>query len=148
MKKVFFSLLLVVCLLSAASGFAQTVSCPDAGVTLTIPDSFNEIPHLPMDDRNLVLRYSDGSVDLAVYVSFAGSYNPFMILTGDETDFGSVTINGMDMQYVRGNDGYSPYITYSWMRADNAVTLCFVWSGSDDTALRLINDIIYSAVFD
>ena len=147
MKKSIASLLFLSVLLCAVSGFAQTVSCPSAGFTLVIPDSFSEIPHLPMDDQNLVLRYSDGAVDLAVYVSYAGAGNPFMVLTGNETEYGPVTINGTDMTYARGVDEYGPYATYSWMRAQNAVTLCFVWSGSDDAALRVINDIMYSISF-
>ena len=147
MKRWIASLLFVMCLFCAASGVAQTVSCPQAGFSLTLPDSFYEIPRSPVDDRNLVLQYSDGSLDLAVYVAFAGANNPFMILTGTETEFGPVTINGMSMQYARGFDEYGPYATYSWMRAQDAVTLYFVWSGSDDTALRLISEIMNTIVF-
>ena len=147
MKKLIASLLFLSCLLCAVSGLAQTVACPSAGFVLTVPDSFNEIPHLPMDDQNLVLRYSDGSLDLAVYVSYAGANNPFLVLTGDEIEYYPVTINGMNMQYARGLDEYGPYATYSWMRAQDAVTLCFVWYGSDDAALRVINDIMYSIAF-
>ena len=147
MKKLIASLLFFVCLFCVVSGLAQTVSCPSAGFTLTLPDSFYEIPRSSGDDRNLVLQDSDGSVDLAVYVSFAGSGNSFMVLTGDETEFGPVVINGMNMQYARGFDGYSSYATYSWMRSQDAVTLYFVWSGSDDTAMRLINEVMYSIAF-
>ena len=147
MRKLIASLLFISCLLCVVSGFAQTVSCPSAGFTLALPDTFYEIPRSAGDDRNLVLQYSDGSVDLAVYVSFAGSNNPFMVLTGDETEFGPVMINGMNMQYARGYDGSGPYATYSWMRAQDAVTLYFVWSGNDDTALRLISEIMHSISF-
>ena len=129
MKKLIASLLFLSCLFCAVSGLAQSVSCPAAGFALTIPDTFNEIPHLPMDDQNLVLRYSDGKVDLAVYVSYAGASNPFLVLTGDEIEYG-------------------PYATYSWMRAQDAVTLCFVWSGNDDAALAMINEIMASITFD
>ena len=86
MKKLIAYLLFFSCLFCAVSGLAQTVACPSAGFTLVIPDTFYEIPHLPMDDQNLVLRYSDGSVDLAVYVSYAGASNPFLVLTGDEIE--------------------------------------------------------------
>lgn len=147
MKRLLASLLFLSCLLCTVSGLAQTVDCPSAGFTLTIPDTFNEIPHLPMDDQNLVLRYSDGTVDLAVYVSYAGANSPFMVLTGDEIEYGPVVINGMDMQYARGKDEYGPYATYSWLRAQDAVTLCFVWSGKDDAALALIDDIMSSIIF-
>ena len=147
MKKLIAYLLFFSCLFCAVSGLAQTVACPSAGFTLVIPDTFYEIPHLPMDDQNLVLRYSDGTLDLAVYVSYAGGSNPFQVLTGDEIEYGQVIINGINMQYARGFDGYGPYATYSWMRAQDAVTLCFVWSGNDDDALRVISDIMYSIAF-
>ena len=40
MKKLIASLLFVTCVLFAVSGLAQTVTCPSAGVMLTLPDSF------------------------------------------------------------------------------------------------------------
>ena len=147
MKKLIASLLFAACLLGAVSGLAQTVTWPSAGFSLTLPDTFTEIPHLPMDDPNLVLRYSDGAVDLAVYVSYAGTYNPFTVLTGDEIEYGPVVLNGVNMQYARGMDEYGPYATYSWMLAQDSVTLCFVWSGDDDAALRVISEIMSSITF-
>ena len=62
-------------------------------------------------------------------------------------EFYRLIINGMNMQYARGFDEYGPYATYSWMYAQDAVTLCFVWSGNDDDALRVISDIMYSITF-
>ena len=147
MKKLVASLLFLSCLFCAISGLAQTVNCPSAGFSLTIPDTFIEIPHLPMDDPNLVLRYTDNAMDLAVYVSYAGSGSPFMVLTGNEVECATVNVSGTEMAYARGFDEYGPYATYSWMRAQDAVTLYFVWSGSDDAALRVINDIMYSITF-
>ncbi len=147
MKKLIASLLFLSCLFCAISGFAQTVECPSAGITLTLPDRFYEIAHLPMDDPNLVLRYTDNEIDLAVYVSYAGSGSSFMILTGNEVEYGPVTINGMNMQYARGIDEFGPYATYSWMHAQDNVTLSFVWTGDDAAALSVIDDIMNSITF-
>ena len=147
MRKLIASLLFLSCLFCAVSGLAQTVECPSAGISLTLPDRFYEIPHLPMDDPNLVLRYTDNAIDLAIYVSYAGSGSSFTVLTGNETEYGPVTINGMNMQYARGRDEYGPYATYSWTNAQNAVTLSFVWTGDDEAALSVISDIMYSITF-
>ena len=147
MKKLVASLLFLSCLFCAVSGLAQTVNCPSAGFSLTIPDTFIEIPHLPMDDPNLVLRYTDNAMDLAVYVSYAGSGSPFMVLTGNEVECATVNVSGTEMAYARGFDEYGPYATYSWNRDRNAVTLCFVWTGSDEAALSLISEIMSSISF-
>ena len=147
MKKRIASLLFVACLLFTVSGLAQTVTCPSAGVMLTLPDHFAEIPRSPMDDPNMIVQYTDGATTLAVYISYAGTNNSFMVLTGDELEYGPVLVNGTQMQYARGLDEYGPWITYSWMRAQDAVQLYFVWTGSDDAALKLISEIMASIVF-
>ena len=147
MKKLIASLLFVTCLLFAVSGLAQTVTCPSAGVMLTLPDNFTEIPRSPMDDPNMVVQYTDGATTLTIYVSYAGGNNSFMVLTGDELEYGPVIINETQMQYARGLDDYGPWATYSWMRAKDAVQLYFVWTGNDEAALKLINEIMASIVF-
>jgi hypothetical protein len=144
MKKLFSLLLLAAFLLCAATALAQTVPVPQASVVLTLPDTFTPVPPSPGDDRSLILQLSDGTVDLAVYVSYAGTGTPFLVLTGDETEYGPVTINGMEMQYTRGNDESGAYASYSWLRGPDSVTLYFVWSGNDTSALRLISEIMNS----
>ena len=147
MKKLFASLLLLSFLFCAVSASAQMVNCPSAGVILTLPDTFTEVPRTPMDDPNLVLQFTDGAVNLTVYVSYGGANNAFMVLTGDELEYGPVMVNGAQMQYARGLDEYGSWITYSWMRAQDAVQLYFVWTGNDDAALSLINEIITTITF-
>ena len=147
MKKMIAFLLFAVCLLCSVSGLAQTVTCPSAGIMLTLPDNFTEIPRSPMDDPYMVVQYTDSATTLAVYVSYAGANNSMMVLTGDELEFGPVLINGTQMQYARGLDEYGSWATYSWMRAQDAVQLYFVWTGNDEAALKLINDIMASIMF-
>ena len=147
MKKWIAFLLVFSCILCTVSASAQTIICPSGGFSLVVPDSFAEIPRSAGDDRDLVLHLSDGSVDLTVYVSFSGADNPFQVLTGDELEYGSVSFGGMDMFYIRGQDGTGSWATYSWMRARDSVTLYFIWSGNDSAALRLIREIMTSITF-
>ena len=147
MKKAIAFLLFVVCLLCIVTVSAQTVTCSSAGFSLSLPDSFREIPRSSGDDRDLVLQYSDGNVNLMAYVSFSGTDSPFLVLTGDETDYGSVRINGISMQYARGVDYQGSWAAYSWLRSQDAVTLYFVWSENNGTALTLVNEIMSSIAF-
>ena len=138
------SLLLVLCFAAAS---AQTVYCPSGGFSLNLPDRFGEIAPQQPNDPDLVLHYSDGAVDLTTYVSFSGSSDSFQVLTGDETEYGPVTINGMEMFRVRGLDANGPWISYSWIWAGRSVCVSFVWSGDEETALSVIRDIMNSIVF-
>ncbi len=147
MKKLLSLLLFLSLLLLAFSASAQTVSVPSAGFTLTIPDSFSEIPRSPADDPELVLRLADSSLDLTVYVSFSGGGDLFQLLTGDESEYGSVTVNGMNMLYALGTDIQGNYKMYSWNRSRDSITLYFVWSGSQKEALRLVDSIMSSITF-
>ena len=147
MKKRIAFLLFFVYMLCVVSASAQTVVCQDGGFSLVVPDSFAEVPRSSGDDRDLVLHLSDGAVDLTVYVSFSGTDNPFQVLTGDELEYGPVSFGGMDMFYIRSQDESGSWATYSWMRVQDSVTLCFIWSGDDSAALRLIREIMTSITF-
>ena len=129
---------------------AQTVSCPEAGMTLEVPDSYLLLPGSP-DEPELVLHMADQSMDLAVYVSFVGrnaGNDLFQILTGDELDYGSVQIGGVDMLYVRGRDDDGDYQMYSWLMDSDNVSVYFLWRGDEKKALRAVDDIMNSIVFD
>ncbi len=147
MKKLISFLLVVSCLFCAVSASAQTVYCQSGGFSLSLPDSFAELPRSSGDDRDLVLHLSDGSVDLTVYVSYSGADSGFQVLTGDELEYGSVSFGGMDMFYTRGQDGSGSWATYSWARSRDSVTLYFLWSGNDSSAMKLIREIMSSISF-
>ena len=144
MKK-WFALLLTVLLVVAAavSASAQTVSC-SGGFSLTLPDRFSKVSRSSADDPELELHYSDGLVDMAVYVSYAGSGSSFDVLTGNEEDSGRVTINGVRMNYARSSDSK----VYSWISSGNAVNIYFIWYGDADSALQVIDSIMNSIIFD
>ena len=147
MRKLPVVLLSVCLLLCVASASAQTVSCPSGGFTMTLPDRFMDVPRTSLDDPDLVLHMTDDVVNLTVYVSYAGASTGFQVLTGNEIEYGTVNVGGMDMFYARGLDAQGNWITYSWMEAMDSVTIYFVWSGNDDAALPLISEVMNSVVF-
>ena len=138
---------MIVFLFSVVSASAQTVFCPSGGFSVTVPDYFDNLPISGYDDPELALHLSGGDINLTVYVSYGAAGSGFQILTGNETEYGSVFINGVEMFYARGMDMQGNWITYSWTQAANSVTIYFVWYGNDDTAVALISDIMSSIVF-
>ncbi|MBQ6061256.1 MAG: hypothetical protein IJL36_07410 [Clostridia bacterium] len=143
MKKWFALLLTVLLVAGVVSASAQTVSC-SAGFSLTLPDSFSKVSRSSADDPELELHYSNGSVDMAVYVSYAGSDNSFQVLTGSEEDSGRVRINGIRMNYARGSDSQGPWMVYSWVSSGNNVSIYFIWYGDDAAAMEVIDSIMNS----
>ena len=147
MKKWFALLLTALLITIAVSASAQTVSCSAGGFSLTLPDTFSRVSDASADDPDLELHYSNGSVDMAVYVSYADSDNSFQVLTGSEEDSGRVKINGVRMNYARGSDSQGPWMVYSWVASGNAVNIYFIWYGDDAAALELIDSIMNSISF-
>ena len=74
MKKWFALLLTILLIAVTVFAYADTVSCSAGGFSLTLPDSFSKVSKSSADDPDLELHYSNGSVDMAVYVSFRSSY--------------------------------------------------------------------------
>ncbi len=148
MKKWFALLFTILLITVAVSASAQTVSCSDGGFSLTLPDTFSYIDNARNgEDPDLKLHYSNGSVDMAVYVSYAGSDNSFQVLTGSEEDSGRVKINGVRMNYARGSDSQGPWMVYSWVSSGNAVNIYFIWFGDDTAAMEIIDSIMNSISF-
>ena len=105
MRKVpaaFLCAVLLVCAVSGAS--AQVVSCPDAHLSMTVPDSWTVVPLYNSGDPDLCLLLQDENISLSVYVSDAGGLLPdaFEVFTGDETESGTVVFGGVEMTYVAG----------------------------------------------
>ena len=146
MKRLPAVLLALVLLLGAVSASAQTVACPSGGFSITVPDDFVPVP--VYDDPELALYLTGENVNLAVYVSYDGMNGSFQVLSGNELEYGSVYINGVEMFYARGLDVQGNWITYSWARAANSVTIYFVWNGNDDETLSLIGSIMSSIEFE
>ncbi len=144
MKKWFALLLTVLMVTAAVSASAQTVSC-SAGFSLTLPDSFSDVARARNEDPDLALHYSDGSVDMTVYVSYSGgSDNSFQILTGSETESGHTSKYGRKMNYARSSDT----LVYSWVSSGSAVSIYFIWYGDSAAAQQTIDSIMSSISFD
>lgn len=142
-----FALLMTVLLLCAAAApaLAQEVSCPAGGFSLTLPDSFAAVSPLPRD-QDLVFAWQGGGISLQGYatpmsgkVRFSDLYQ---ILTGAETESGSLNIRGVDMLYARGVDGNGSYSLYTWLHKSVRVELYFYYA--DRNALLVIDEIIHS----
>ena len=143
MKKWFALVLTVLLVMTAVSAFAQTVSCSDGGFSLTLPDSFGNIS-TKRDDPDLKLHYTDGSVDLCVYVSFSGNSSiGFQVNSGS-----SVTFGGKKMNCEYTTDNNHPCVIYSWSSSGNAINIYFVWYGDDAAAREVIDSIMNSITFD
>ena len=93
---------LLVCEVSGAS--AQVVSCPEAHLSMTVPDSWTVVPLYDAGDPDLCLLLEDEDISLSVYVSDAGGLLPdaFEVFTGEETESGTVVFGGVEMTYVAG----------------------------------------------
>ncbi len=135
-------------MLSAAS--AQTVSCPDAHLTFTAPDSWTVIAPADPEDPDLRLLLRGDDLSLSVYVAESGGLPPdsFLVFTGDETESGSVTVSGMDMFYVAGQSSEGDYRIYTWPDRSNQVQLYFLITGRLKPARKAIDEILSSLVFE
>ncbi len=142
-------LAVLLCLL-LNTALAQTVSCPVGGFSFTLPDHFSEQP-LSRDDPELCLYWKGKKMSILAYASYLGEVagsDLFQVLTGTETDSGSIVMNGMNMLYATGADGSTAYLMYSWMDRGNNVTLYFYYPEGDDSCLSSANRIMNSIAFD
>ena len=150
MKKALSLLLTLLLLVPVALATAQTVSCPEAGFTLDLPKEYESLP-VSTDEPDLLLHLSNGKIDLTVYMSSVGrnaSSDLFQILTGDELEYGSVVIGGVEMLYTRSRDDQGDTMMYSWIRDTDNVSLYFLWRGDESSALSAIETIMSTIVFD
>ena len=70
------------------------------------------------------------------------------MLTGYETEYGQVSINGMSMLYTRTEDGDDVIISYTWMDRGNEVSLEFTYAAEDTSVENTVSSIIHSISFD
>jgi len=137
------------CLLCCPA-LAQTVSCPVGGFSVRLPDHFAEQPL--SGDPDLCLYWAGNKMQVIAYASYLGEVagsDLFQVLTGSETDSGTINLNGMNMLYATGAEGGTAYLMYSWMDRGNNVTLYFYYPAGDvscvDTATRIMNSISFDA---
>ena len=103
---------LAVCLVSGA--LAQSVSCPEAHLVLSVPDPWTVVPLSPADDPDLRLLLEGNDLTLAVYVTDVGGVLPdsFEVWLGNETDSGTDMRSGKKMDYVAGTAVEGDYRIY------------------------------------
>lgn len=145
---VFLCFTLLICMVSCAS--AQVVSCPDARLKLSVPDSWVVVPLSDTDDPDLRLLLEDDGVSLSVYVADAGSLLPgvFDVFTGDETESGTVVLSGVEMDYVAGESRDGSYRIYTWLDRRNQVQFYFLVTAHQKKARETIDRIMDSLVFE
>jgi len=143
-----FLLALALCLF-LSSALAQRVDCPEGGFSVTLPDHFVWEP--ASGDADLCFYWHGKKLTVLGYASYLGEFagsDLFEVLTGNETDYGWKTINGMNMYYTRTEEFGSVTITYQWMDRGNNVTLSFSYSADDASVLSTVNSIMSSISFD
>ena len=149
MKRIAGLILVMVMVFSLSSALAQRISCPDGGFTVTLPDHFVE--ESTGGDPELCFYWHGSKLTVQGYVSYLGEVagsDLFEVLTGDEQESGSKTINGMNMIYSLTQYGSDITIMYSWMDRGNNVTLYFQYSSENSSVRSTVKSIMNSISFD
>lgn len=140
--------LFTVCMVSCAA--AMSVSCPDAHLVLTVPDSWTVVSASSAGDPDLCLLLEGEDVSLAVYVTDVNGVLPdsFQVWFGNETESGTDVRSGVRMNYVAGSSSDGDYRIYTWLDRRNQVQLYFLISGQSQAARKVIDTIMDSLAFD
>ena len=135
---------------SVSCAAAQSVSCPEAHLILTVPDSWTSVPLYDSGEPDLCLLLKSSDQTLSVYVSDAGGLTPgaFEVFTGDETDSGTVVFSGVEMDYVAGENENGNYRIYTWLDERNQVQLYFLITGDLTSSRKVIKRIMNSLEFE
>lgn len=140
--------ILLICTVSSAS--AQVVSCPEAHLILTVPDSWTIVPLSDTDDPDLRLFLGNEDLTLSVYVADAGGLMPdaFELFTGDETESGTAVLGGMEMTYVAGESNDGHYRIYTWLDRRNQVQMYFLITAHQKSSEKEIDKVMQSIRFE
>ena len=144
--------LLCVLILSAlvSCSLAQTVPCPEARVTLTVPDTWTIIPLAGRADPDLCLLLESKDVSLSVYAADTGGLVPesFQVFTGDETEHFTVTVSGVEMTCVAGTNDEGEYRIYTWLDRRSQIQFWFLITGHPEASRRMIEEIMDTLIFE
>ena len=147
MKRLTGLLLVLLLVFSLSSALAQRAECPVGGFSVTLPDHFVEESVSPGSD--LCFWWHGNKLTVQAYAIYQGEVTEtFEVLTGNETESGYVTINGMKMLYTRSETPGNIDITYTWMDRGNSVTLEFTYAAGDSSVENTVKSIINSIRFD
>ena len=140
-------LLILALVFTCSAALAQRAECPVGGFSVTLPDHFVEESVSPGSD--LCFYWHGNKLTVQAYAIYQGEVTEtFEILTGNETESGYVTINGMRMFYTRSEDPSGICITYTWMDRGNSVSMEFSFSADDPSVESTVKSIISSISFD
>ena len=151
MKRIAAFLLLLIMLAAVTSACAVKASCPAGGFSLKLPDGFREHSFSSSDDPDLCFWWSGNGLAIQAYAVYLGEVagsDLFQVLTGNESESGMTSVNGISMLYAAGRDASGPYMMYSWMDRGNNVTLYFCATGGDASALSGVKKIMRTIAFD
>lgn len=151
MRKKLSAVLLVLLLLCLAPGaLAQTVPCPRAHLSLTVPEDWVLVPLDGTEDPGLCLLLENGDMNLSVYIDSADGLlqDSFQVLTGDDRESTEVSYAGVRMTCVSGESEEGAYRIYTWLDESSQVQFYFLITGTPRSARGLIEDIMGSIVFD
>ena len=149
MKRLTGVLLVLVMVFSLSAALAQRAECSQGGFSVNLPDHFKE--STSSYGADLCFSWHGKKLNVQGYASYQGEYSNadlFQVLTGDETDYGQVTVNGMNMLYTRTEEYGDVIISYTWMDRGNEVTLEFTYAAEDTSVQNTVNSIINSISFD
>ena len=107
------------------------------------------IPLSEADDPGLRLFLASEDVTLSVYVDDIGEESGmdiFEVFTGDETQSGTMTVAGVDMDYVFGSGEDGDYRIYSWLDRSSQVQLYFLVNAHPGASSGVIDEIINSLI--
>ena len=151
MKRLTGFLLALVLVFSFSAALAQKVDCPVGGFSVNLPDHFREMEWDPLLDPELCFNWAGKKLTVQAYVSYQGEVagsDLFEVLTGNETEYGPVTVNGMYMLYTRIEEFGQVRISYTWMDRGNSVSMEFTYSEDEPSVENTVNSIINSITFD
>ena len=149
MKRIAAILLAAVCLCSLSAALAQTADCSTGGFSVWVPDHFESVQHDPLFDPDLCFYWHGNKLAVMAYVSPQPGSDPIPMLTGNEVEHGSVTVNGREMYYIKAKEFGKITISYQWMDQNrgNSVTLEFTYSADDPSVQSSVDRIINSIKF-
>ena len=149
MKRFAAVLLAAVCVFSLSAALAQTAECSAGGFSVWVPDHFESVQIDPLFDPDLCFYWHGNKLAVQAYVSGQAGSDLFQVLTGNETEYGPVTVNGREMLYSMTKEFGNVRISYSWMDQNrgSSVTLEFTYSADDPSVQNTVDSIINSISF-
>lgn len=149
MKRFAAILLATVCMCSLSAALAQTADCPAGGFSVWVPDHFESVQIDPLFDPDLCFYWHGNKLAVQAYVTCQAGSDLFQVLTGNETEYGPVTVNGREMLYSMTKEFGNVRISYSWMDQSrgSSVTLEFTYLADDPSVQNTVDSIINSISF-